>query len=139
MKETVKKSIRGRQDPKNRTEASANSAEARALLEGDRETHLRELDELRSELMEQAETDAEQADPVMSEKGKNLALLHQIEEHVAEIDHAIEAAKQGTYGVCERCGELIDPERLRILPETRLCIHCKGQLERTAHHHRRRV
>ena len=138
MKETIKTPIRETQDPKSRSESSANSADARAVLEGDREAHLRELDELRSELMEQAEAEAEEADPVMPEKAKNMALLHQIEEHVAEIEQALEAAKQGTYGVCERCGEPIHPERLRILPETRLCIRCKGHLERVAHHHQRR-
>lgn len=139
MKDTIKTPTREARERKGPTESSANSADARALLEGDREAHLRELDELRSELMEQAETEAEEADPVMPEKAKNMALLHQIEEHVAEIDHAIEAAREGTYGICEHCGQPIGPERLGILPETRLCIRCKGQLERTSHRHRRRL
>jgi hypothetical protein len=25
---------------------------------------------------------------------------------------------------CERCGELIPPERIEVLPDTRLCIQC---------------
>jgi RNA polymerase-binding transcription factor DksA len=30
----------------------------------------------------------------------------------------------GTYGMCERCHGEIDPERLKILPHTTLCIEC---------------
>ncbi|MFL7792285.1 MAG: TraR/DksA C4-type zinc finger protein [Anaerolineae bacterium] len=31
---------------------------------------------------------------------------------------------KGTYGICERCGKPIHPDRLAVLPETRLCIEC---------------
>jgi hypothetical protein len=31
---------------------------------------------------------------------------------------------QGTYGICAQCGRPIHPDRLAILPDTRLCIHC---------------
>jgi RNA polymerase-binding transcription factor len=137
MKGTMETRTRAAQGRKSGTESTVNPTDARALLEGDREVHLRELDELRSELMEQTETDAEEADPTMPEKAKNMALLQQIEEHVAQIDHALEAAREGVYGICERCHQPIDPERLRILPETRLCIRCKSQFEKNAHHRRR--
>lgn len=137
MIDTIRAPARESGEPKGQSESSANSADALAQLEGDREVHLRELDELRSELMQQAEAEAEEADPVMDEKAKDMALLHHLEEHVAEIDHALAAAKEGIYGVCELCHQPIDRERLRVLPETRLCIRCKSQLERTTHHHRR--
>ena len=42
----------------------------------------------------------------------------------------LRAAEQGTYGICERCGNPIAPERLQIFPETRLCIDCKNEVER---------
>lgn len=124
--------------PASKPELPVSASDTLGLLEGDRRNHLRELDELRLELMQQAETDAEEADPVLPEKARNMALLQQIEEHVAEIDHALEAAKEGRYGVCERCHQPIDPERLRILPETRLCIRCKSQVEKATHRHQRR-
>ncbi len=28
-----------------------------------------------------------------------------------------------------RCGRPIDPQRLKALPETRLCVRCKNQME----------
>jgi DnaK suppressor protein len=31
---------------------------------------------------------------------------------------------QGDYGICEICGQVIDPARLEILPHTTLCVRC---------------
>ncbi len=120
------------------SQAGPVPTKAVATLEADRATHLRELDELRSGLTEPLETQIEEADPEVSEQAKNLALMHEIEDHVAEIDQAWAAAQRGQYGICEHCGQPIDPERLRILPETRLCVHCKSQLEKAEHHHKRK-
>jgi len=37
---------------------------------------------------------------------------------------AEEKVKEGTYGLCEVCGEPIPPARLRALPEAVLCVAC---------------
>jgi len=37
----------------------------------------------------------------------------------------------GQYGICERCGNPIHPERLAILPDARLCIDCARQGRRS--------
>ncbi len=124
---------------KSRGQPAPSSANVLEVLQLERKAHLRELDELRSELKETPETQIEQADPGVSEKAKDLALMRQIEEHVTAIDQALAAAQQGMYGICERCGRPIDPERLRILPAARLCAGCKSQAEKTAHHHGRRL
>ena len=138
MTSTVKTPTRAAHKTKAQAQSASGSAAAQAVLESDREAHLRELDELRSQLLDKPETQIEEADPGVSEQAKNLALVRQLEEHVAEINQALEATKKGTYGLCEQCGEPIDPERLRILPETRLCVRCKRQFEKTAHHHKSR-
>ena len=39
-----------------------------------------------------------------------------------EVDAALARLEAGTYGRCERCGTLIDPERLDVVPATRLCV-----------------
>lgn len=127
------------QEIKGRSAFNPSTADAQAVLESDRETHLRELDELRAQLKDKLEPQIEQADPTVSEQDKNLVLVRQLEAHVAEINQALEAAQKGTYGICEHCGQPIGPERLRILPETRLCVRCKGQIEKTMHHHKRRL
>lgn len=32
--------------------------------------------------------------------------------------------RRGTYGMCERCGKAIEPERLEAMPTATLCISC---------------
>ena len=41
-----------------------------------------------------------------------------------ELAEALAAVETGRYGVCERCGRPIDPERLEALPRARTCITC---------------
>ncbi|HET6223066.1 MAG TPA: TraR/DksA C4-type zinc finger protein, partial [Dongiaceae bacterium] len=45
-------------------------------------------------------------------------------------DAALEQADAGTYGICERCGQPIDPERLKIMPEATMCVSCKTIVEK---------
>jgi DnaK suppressor protein len=37
---------------------------------------------------------------------------------------ALEKLDEGTYGVCDNCGQPIAPARLRFAPESVLCIDC---------------
>jgi|UniRef100_A0A7C4XAQ4 RNA polymerase-binding protein DksA len=43
------------------------------------------------------------------------------------IDYALRKISQGTYGICEKCGKLIEKKRLQILPYARFCIKCTGK------------
>jgi RNA polymerase-binding transcription factor DksA len=43
---------------------------------------------------------------------------------LAQIERASERVDAGTYGICETCGEKIEPERLRLVPYTITCRHC---------------
>ena len=45
------------------------------------------------------------------------------------IDEAIRKIDEGTYGLCEDCGEQISEERLKILPYAIYCIDCKERRE----------
>lgn len=44
---------------------------------------------------------------------------------VAETAQALRRMAEGTYGICERCAAGIAPQRLEILPHTRLCAPCQ--------------
>ncbi|MGB9734886.1 MAG: RNA polymerase-binding protein DksA [bacterium] len=46
-----------------------------------------------------------------------------------KIDEALKRIKDGTYGICEICGEEISEERLRYRPVTTQCIRCKTEQE----------
>lgn len=40
------------------------------------------------------------------------------------IEHALSKLEDGTYGVCDECGEAIADGRLRAAPQSALCIRC---------------
>jgi DnaK suppressor protein len=44
---------------------------------------------------------------------------------LSEIDAALQRLEDGSYGICEHCGEPIPWERLDVLPVTRLCTPCQ--------------
>lgn len=51
-------------------------------------------------------------------------LARQTREHLAQIDAALGRLDDGSYGICERCGRPIDPERLAVRPTARTCVSC---------------
>ncbi len=42
------------------------------------------------------------------------------------IQSALERIDDGSYGVCESCGEDIAPGRLEAIPEATRCVNCAG-------------
>ena len=55
-------------------------------------------------------------------KGRERKLLKKIDEAIEKIDN-------GTYGICEACGEEINIKRLEARPVTTMCIECKTEQE----------
>lgn len=49
------------------------------------------------------------------------ALLSRLE----KIEKAIFRVKKGKYGLCEKCGKMIDTERLAANPTAHLCVDCE--------------
>ena len=48
---------------------------------------------------------------------------------ILKIDEALERIEDGTFGICELCGDDISEERLKARPVTTLCIDCKTDSE----------
>ncbi len=111
-------------------------AEQRALdpererLEDERAMVQQEIGRLRESLQIEPELELDDGDPVVIVREQNLAMLRDFEARLREIDHALDHIRDGIYGICERCGRQIDPERLRIVPEATLCVSCKSELEK---------
>jgi RNA polymerase-binding transcription factor DksA len=68
-------------------------------------------------------------DPLIVRWELNLALREEIERKAEQLEEALERLDDGQYGVCESCGQPIDPERLEVLPGTTLCIKCARKSE----------
>src|SRR5213592_3815450 len=47
-----------------------------------------------------------------------------------KIEKALRKIEDGSFGICEECGEEISIKRLEARPETTLCIRCKEDQER---------
>src|SRR6476469_8880262 len=58
------------------------------------------------------------------ERSQVATLVRQAEHDLGEIDAALERITDGTYGVCEDCGEPIGEGRLDARPAARWCIRC---------------
>jgi len=67
------------------------------------------------------------------ESSKNELSLHLAEvesRELGQIDKAIQKLGEGTYGICEKCGGIISPARLKALPFANKCIRCQEEDER---------
>jgi DnaK suppressor protein len=62
----------------------------------------------------------------------NLTLLGPKRQELEAIEEALQRLENGVYGYCEMCGQLIEPRRLEIMPETPLCRNCMSQREKLA-------
>jgi DnaK suppressor protein len=51
---------------------------------------------------------------------------------VADIDQALLRIKEGTYGLCARCGQPIDERRLEVVPTARYDITCQRIIEQAS-------
>ncbi len=61
---------------------------------------------------------------VTAERGEVEALANSLVETLTEIEDALKKFDEGTYGVCENCGNPIPDVRLEAKPAARLCINC---------------
>ena len=56
---------------------------------------------------------------------RRLSQEQRIREQLVDIDNALGKIDANAYGICENCGKKIEPARLEILPQARLCLSCK--------------
>ena len=56
----------------------------------------------------------------------NLSLEDTLEQSLEMINRALQKIKNGTYGLCEKCGEIINEERLKIMPTATKCVPGHG-------------
>jgi RNA polymerase-binding protein DksA len=64
------------------------------------------------------------------ERDHELTVLSNERDKLAQIDRALGRIDDGTYGVCESCGNPIGKMRLMAFPRATLCLTCKQREER---------
>ena len=116
---------------------AAELAEVRAELEAD-VTRLREeiqlaesdLVDLMSDPLDGAGDDQADAGAKSYERDQEITLTNNARAVLLQNLHALERIDDGSYGVCESCGNPIGKLRLQAYPRSSLCVSCKSQQER---------
>lgn len=100
------------------------AAAARAALRTER-------DRLRSELEAGIEAPGQMtygsqaaAASQVFEQQRDLALRERSRGALSQVEAALRALDDGTYGTCTSCGKPIAPERLEAIPWVPMCIDC---------------
>ena len=75
--------------------------------------------------------DAADAASDIYEREKTMSTIQRLQSKLAAIDRALQTAERGRYGICEICGERIDPARLEAVPHATTCVGCQAKLEGT--------
>jgi DnaK suppressor protein len=57
-------------------------------------------------------------------------------EKLLAIEGALEKIREGTYGVCEDCGDEIGSRRLKAMPLAKSCVTCQSRTEKEIAHQR---
>jgi DnaK suppressor protein len=67
----------------------------------------------------------------MSHRDETAVILNRISCRLDEIDRALRAIEDHTYGNCIRCEQAIAVRRLQSLPWAPYCVRCQEQVEAT--------
>ncbi len=70
------------------------------------------------------------ADMALRDQERVLLAAHteRVMRQIHELEEALRRISQGTYGLCEHCGQPIEEERLDLLPAARYCANCAQNL-----------
>lgn len=76
--------------------------------------------------------DGDETDEIQAKIIANIAsqINAREKEQLVKIEKALLKIKDGTYGLCEECEEVIGEKRLLAYPESNLCIGCAENIDR---------
>ena len=112
---------------------TADFEELRSRLESERKHLIEDLEQLNANASDLERREGspfgkrEEEATETSELEKRLALERRTRDLLAAVEHALQKFEQGTYGLCDKCGQPIAPERLEALPQASLCVECKSK------------
>jgi RNA polymerase-binding protein DksA len=112
-------------------------AEVRAALEGHVQRLGGEISQAESGLADLlrdsgdgAGDDQADAGAKTFEREQEITLANNSREMLQQAERALARIADGTYGVCESCGNPIGKLRLQVFPRATLCVTCKQRQER---------
>jgi DnaK suppressor protein len=99
----------------------------RSQLEEKRNAILNEAGKTLSEMTDQNTNvpDPNDRASIESDRSFELRIRERERKLLSKIEEALERVEDGSFGICEACGEEIGVKRLEARPVTTLCIDCK--------------
>ncbi len=79
-------------------------------------------------LIDNASIDTEVKEQVGHQRVEAIKL--ELSRNLVRIRKALTKIKIGKYGICERCGKMIDTDRLAVMPTAELCLDCEKKKEK---------
>ncbi|MBI2587641.1 TraR/DksA C4-type zinc finger protein [Candidatus Amesbacteria bacterium] len=58
------------------------------------------------------------------------AFRQALDRSIIQVRKALSRIRIGKYGGCEKCGKMIDTDRLMVMPEATLCVECEKRREK---------
>lgn len=113
--------------------------ELRQALESRRDELLQNIDHMSNDIRALALDDADEGavgnhladDGSNVMEGESLATISgDLQEILTQTEAALGRMDEGTFGICQRCGQPIGTERLEAFPYVAYCITCQGIVER---------
>jgi DnaK suppressor protein len=111
--------------------------EVRNQLRADVKRLRNELDEVAGDLAdlmrdagEGAGSDQADVGSATFERDQEMTIVNNARDMLVQSEHALERIADGTYGVCEVCGNPIGKNRLMVFPRATMCMTCKQREER---------
>jgi RNA polymerase-binding protein DksA len=111
--------------------------EVRNQLRADVKRLTHELDESAGDLAdlmrdagEGAGSDQADVGSATFERDQEMTIVNNARDMLQQSEHALERIADGTYGVCEVCGNPIGKNRLMVFPRATMCMTCKQREER---------
>jgi RNA polymerase-binding transcription factor DksA len=106
------------------TKSALDSISEQEKLEQELVRAEEELSLINQKLEEKGDFGLGQGASTVYEWEMNLALRESAEAKIKSVKLALKRLDHGDYGLCDVCGQPIDPDRLEILPHTTLCVNC---------------
>jgi DnaK suppressor protein len=63
------------------------------------------------------------------EQAREVSVARQLKRSLEDAERALRKFEDGTYGICESCGSIIELARLEALPSAQYCLRCQSRYE----------
>jgi DnaK suppressor protein len=105
--------------------------ELKERLEAERERLTGELQQLQVSGCQSLGYSTHMADDasLACDQARDLALRGNLVRTLQQVEEALSRFDNGEYGLCESCGDPIDPARLKALPHATRCLDCQRHAE----------